>query len=291
MSETKRDDTLQGKVVMVTGANAGMGKEIALALAGRGATLVMVSRNAARGEAARAEVHQKTGNQAVELMVADVSSLESVRQLAQQFQTRHAQLHVLVNNAGVTLPKRLETGDRLETVMATNHFGPFLLTNLLMPTLEAGAPSRVVTVSSAAHAMGKMDFDDLQSSRGYNEIRVYNQSKLANVLFTYELARRLAGTGVTANAVEPGFVKTDMKVPFPYSFFSFMRGPVVEGAKPTVFLASSPEVEGMSGKFFSSKGVAVSSSKASYDEVAAKRLWDVSAKLTRLHGDDRTGKE
>jgi retinol dehydrogenase-14 len=158
----------------------------------------------------------------------------------------------------------------------------------LLPALKAGAPSRVVTVSSAAHSMGKMDFDDLQSSRSYSEIRVYNQSKLANVLFTYELARRLAGTGVTANAVEPGFVKTDMKVPFPYSFFSFMRGPVLEGAKPTVFLAASPEVEGVSGKFFSSKGVAISSSKPSYDEAAAKRLWDISAKLTRLDGADKT---
>jgi retinol dehydrogenase-14 len=288
MNQARGDGTLQGKVVMVTGANAGMGKEIALSLAGKGATLVMVSRNAERGEAARADVQQKTGNQAVELVVADISSLPSVRELAQQFQARHAQLHVLVNNAGVTLPKRLETADGLETAMATNHFGPFLLTNLLIPALKAGAPSRVVTVSSAAHAMGKMDFDDLQSSRSYSEIRVYNQSKLANVLFTYELARRLAGTGVTANAVEPGFVKTDMKVPFPYSFFSFMRGPVLEGAKPTVFLAASPEVEGVSGKFFSSKGVAISSSKPSYDEAAAKRLWDISAKLTRLDGDDKT---
>jgi NAD(P)-dependent dehydrogenase (short-subunit alcohol dehydrogenase family) len=284
-----RDGTLQGRVAMVTGANSGMGREIALALAGKGATLVMVSRNAERGEAARADVQQRTGNQAVELLVADISSLQSVRALAQQFQARHAQLHVLVNNAGVTLPKRSETADGLETAMATNHFGPFLLTNLLIPALKAGSPSRVVTVSSAAHSMGKMDFDDLQSARGYSEIRVYNQSKLANVLFTYELARRLAGTGVTANAVEPGFVRTDMKVPFPYSFFSFMRGPVLDGAKPTVFLASSPEVEGVSGKFFSSKGVAVSSSKLSYDEAAAKRLWDMSAKLTRLNGEDKAG--
>jgi len=289
MNEAKRDDTLHGKVAMVTGANAGMGKEIALALAGKGATLVMVSRNAERGEAARADVQERTGNQAVELLVGDVSSLESVRQLAQQLRARHAQLHVLVNNAGVTLPKRSETPDGLETVMATNHFGPFLLTNLLLPALKAGSPSRVVTVSSAAHAMGKMDFDDLQSARGYNEIRVYNQSKLANVLFTYELARRLAGKGVTANAVEPGFVKTDMKVPFPYSFFSFMRGPVIEGAKPSILLASSPDVEGVSGKFFSNKGVAVTSSKPSYDEAAAKRLWDISAKLTGLDGDDKTG--
>ena len=289
MNEARRDGTLHGKVAMVTGANAGMGKEIALALAGKGAALVMVSRNAERGEAARADIQQTTGNQTIELMVADVASLKSIRELVQQFRARHTQLHVLVNNAGVTLPKRSATADGLETTIATNHFGPFLLTNLLLPALKAGAPSRVVIVSSAAHAMGKMDFDDLQSAGGYNEIRVYNQSKLANVLFTYELARRLAGTGVTANAVEPGFVKTDMKVPFPYSFFSFMRGPVGTGARPTVFLASSPEVEGVSGKFFSSKGVAVSSSKSSYDEAAAKRLWDISAKLTHLDGDAQAG--
>lgn len=156
-------------------------------------------------------------------MIADLSWQQSIRHLVQEFQARHSQLHVLVNNAGVSLTKRVETEDGLETVFATNHLAPFLLTNLLLPVLTASAPARVVTVSSGVESMAKIDFDDLQSVRSYNVIRTYNTSKLANVLFTYELARRLAGTGVTANAVEPGFVKTNLKVPFPFSLFSLMR--------------------------------------------------------------------
>jgi NAD(P)-dependent dehydrogenase (short-subunit alcohol dehydrogenase family) len=278
----KSDDTMRGKVAMVTGANSGMGKEIALALAGKGANVVMVCRDPDRGESARAEVQQTTGNSAVELLVADLSSQQSIRNLVREFATRHDKLNVLVNNAGVLLPKRLETVDGVETVFATNHLGPFLLTNLLLPVLTAGAPSRIVTVSSSVEGMGKIDFDDLQSAKSYNESGSYNASKLANVLFTYELARRLEGTGVTANAVEPGFVKTNLKVPFPFSIFSFMRGSAVDGAQPTVFLASSPEVEGVSGKFFSHKGVATKSSKTSNDVDVARRLWESSAKLTHL---------
>jgi retinol dehydrogenase-14 len=273
---------LRGRVVIVTGANAGMGKEISLGLAGLGANLVMVSRDRERGEAARTDVQQKTGNRDVELLVADLSSQQAIRQLVREFEGRHDRLHVLVNNAGISLRRRQETVDGLETVFATNHLAPFLLTNLLVPVLTASAPARIVTVSSGAQAMGKIDFDDLQSTRGFAEIRVYNQTKLANLLFTYELARRIARTGVTSNAVEPGFVKTNLKVPFPFSIFAFMRGSAVDGAKPTVFLASSPSVEGVSGRFFNSKGVETTSSKLSYDEAIAKRLWEESAKLTRF---------
>jgi NAD(P)-dependent dehydrogenase (short-subunit alcohol dehydrogenase family) len=274
-------DAMRGKVVMVTGANSGMGKEISLGLARMGATLTMVSRDRERGESARDDVQSKTGNPKIELLTADLSSQQSTRQLVREFESRHDRLHVLVNNAGMSLPKRQETVDGLETVFATNHLGPFLLTNLLIPLLTASAPSRIVTVSSAAHAMGKIDFGDLQSTH-YNEIRSYNQTKLANVLFTYELARRLDGTGVTANAVEPGFVKTNLKVPFPYSIFSFMRGSAVDGAKPMLFLASSSEVEGVSGSFFNRQGVATQSSKPSHDEDVARRLWQVSSELTHL---------
>ena len=273
-------DAMRGKVVMVTGANAGMGKEISLALAGMGASLVMVSRDRERGDAARAEVESKTGNRQVELLVADLSSQQSLRQLVTEFEAKHNRLHVLVNNAGITLARRTATEDGIEAVFATNHLAAFLLTNLLLPVLKASAPSRVVTVSSSAHSMGKINFDDLQSVRGYSEIRAYNASKLANVLFTYELARRLAGSGVTANVVEPGFVKTNLRVPFPFSLFSFMRGSPVNGARPTVFLASSAEVEGVSGTFFNQKGVATKSSKLSYDDDAARRLWELSAQLT-----------
>jgi NAD(P)-dependent dehydrogenase (short-subunit alcohol dehydrogenase family) len=274
---------MRDKVVMVTGANAGMGREISLALAGLGANVVMVCRDRARGEASRAAVESTTGNREVELLVADLSSQKSIRQLVSEFEARHDRLHVLVNNVGITLPKRIETVDGIEAVFATNHLAPFLLTNLLLPILEASAPSRIVTVSSSAHTMGTIDFDDVQAARGYNEIRVYNASKLANVLFTYELARRLAGTGVTANVVEPGFVKTNMRVPFPFSLFSLMRGSVANGARPTVFLASSPEVDGVSGTFFSQKGEATKSSKKSYDQEAARRLWTASSELTNLN--------
>ncbi|HVD45815.1 MAG TPA: SDR family oxidoreductase [Candidatus Limnocylindria bacterium] len=276
------NDTMRGKVAMVTGANSGMGKEISLALAGKGATVVMVCRDPDKGESARADVQQNTGNGAVELLVADLSSQQSIRNLVREFAAHHDKLNVLVNNAGVLLPKRTETVDGVETVFATNHLGPFLLTNLLLPMLTAGAPARVVTVSSSVEGMGKIDFDDLQSAKSYDVSGSYNASKLANLLFTYELSRRLKGTGITANAVEPGFVKTNLKVPFPFSLFSFMRGSAVDGARPTVFLASSPEVEGVSGKYFSHKGVATKSSKTSNDEDVARRLWETSAKLTHL---------
>jgi retinol dehydrogenase 14 len=277
-----RTSEMSDKVVMVTGANSGMGKEITLGLAAKGATLVMVSRDAGRGEAARADVQTRTGNDKVELLVADLTSQQSIHHLVQEFESRHDRLHVLINNAGASLKTRTQTVDGLETVFATNHLAPFLLTNLLLPVLTKSAPARIITVSSGAQAMGKIDFDDLQASRKYAEIPVYNQSKLANVVFTYELARRIAGSGVTANALEPGFVKTNLKVPFPFVIFAFMRGKAEDGAKPSVFLASSPEVEGVSGKFFNSKGVPVKSSKSSYDEGIAGRLWQVSAELTHL---------
>ena len=233
--------------------------------------VVMVCRDPGRGEAARSEIIAATGNHAVELLLADLSSQQSIRRLVRNFTSAHDRLDVLVNNAGMSLPTRQVTVDGIETVFATNHLGPFLLTNLLLPMLTASAPARVVTVSSGVQAMAKMDFDDLQEVNSYSEIRSYNQSKLANLMFTYELARRLKGTGVTANALEPGFIKTSLKVPFPFSLFSFMRGKPVEGAKPTVLLASSPEVEGVTGAFFNNKGVATKSSPVSYDEDAARR--------------------
>ena len=277
-----RTSGMKGKVVMVTGPNAGMGKDISTALAGMGANLVMVSRDQPRGETARKEVMSATGNQRVELLIADLSSQASIRQGVQEFMGTHERLDVLVNNAGMSLPTRHETVDGIETVFATNHLGPFLLTNLLLPVLIASAPSRIVTVSSGVQAMAKIDFDDPQAVKSYSEIRSYNQSKLANLLFTYELARHLKGTGVTANALEPGFIKTNLKVPFPFSLFSFMRGKPADGARPSVFLASSPEVEGVTGTFFNAKGVATKSSPQSLDESAAKRLWQVSAELTQV---------
>ena len=271
---------MKGKVMIVTGASAGMGREITLQLARSGAIVVMVCRDAGRGAVALDTVRSGSGNDTVELMLADLSSQRSIRALAHDFIRTHDRLDVLVNNAGVTLPRRTETEDGIETVFATNHLAPFLLTNLLLPLLKASAPSRIVTASSAAQAMARLDLDDLQRRNDYKEIDAYNQTKLLNLLFTYELARRLEGTGVTANAVEPGFVKTSMKVPFPYSLFSFMRQPVEKGAWISVHAATSPALNGVNGAFLSNRGVQIRSSKASYDEDAQERLWQISAELT-----------
>ena len=276
---------MKGKVVMVTGASAGMGREVSLQLARSGATVVMVCRDASRGGAALSQVRSGGGSDAVELLLADLSSQQSIRALARDFAGKHDRLDVLVNNVGVTLPRRTETVDGIETVFATNHLAPFLLTNLMLPVLKASAPSRIVTVSSGVQAMARLNLDDLQSKNGYDGIRVYNQTKLLNLLFTYELARRLKGTGVTSNAVEPGFVKTNMKVPFPFSLFSFMRRPVDKGSWISVHAATSPALEGVSGVFLNNRGVEIRSSKASYDEEAARRLWQVSAELTHVPAD------
>jgi len=276
---------MKGKVVMVTGASAGMGREVSLQLARSGATVVMVCRDASRGGAALSQVRSGGGSDAVELLLADLSSQQSIRALARDFAGKHDRLDVLVNNVGVTLPRRTETVDGIETVFATNHLAPFLLTNLMLPVLKASAPSRIVTVSSGVQAMARLNLDDLQSKNGYDGIRVYNQTKLLNLLFTYELARRLKGTGVTSNAVEPGFVKTNMKVPFPFSLFSFMRRPVDKGSWISDHAATSPALEGVSGVFLNNRGVEIRSSKASYDEEAARRLWQLSAELTHVPAD------
>src|SRR2546426_4670781 len=198
--------SMQGKICMVTGANSGIGK--ATALAQMGATVVMVCRDRARGEEARSEITTKSRNNAVDLLQADLSSQQSIRQLVENFQHHYTQLHVLINNAGVAFPGRRETVDGLEMMFAVNYLAPFLLTNLLLDVLKASAPARIVNVSSASHKSGYIQMDDLQGEKHSRSMRAYGQSKLAVVLFTYELARRLQGTGVTANCLDPGFVGT-----------------------------------------------------------------------------------
>jgi NAD(P)-dependent dehydrogenase (short-subunit alcohol dehydrogenase family) len=201
---------MQGKVCMVTGSNSGIGKETALGLAQMGATVVMVCRNRARGEAAQSDIKTKSGNHAVDLLLADLSSQQSIRQLVENFKQHYTQLHVLINNAGVFMLTRRATVDGLEMMFAVNYLAPFLLTNLLLDMLKASAPARIVSVSSGAHEAGYIKMDDLQAERHYRPMRAYGQSKLALVLFTYELARRLEGTGVTANCLHPGFVATSI---------------------------------------------------------------------------------
>lgn len=280
---------MQGKVCLITGANSGIGKATALGLAQRGATVVMVCRDRARGEAAQQEIREQSGNQAVDLLLADLSSQASIRQLAEEFKRRYSQLHVLINNAGVFNLTRRETTDGLEMTFAVNTLAPFLLTNLLLDTLKASTPARIIQVDSDAHEQGYIDLDDLQSQKQYRPMRVYGQSKLAFLLFSYELARRLEGTGITVNSLHPGFVATNIgqgNVPaflgrIVKFMLSFIGISPEEGAKTSIYLATSPDVEGVTGKYFV-KSIPVRSAPISYDEVLQKRVWDECARLAHM---------
>jgi len=275
---------MKDKVCIVTGANTGIGKVTARSLAASGATVVMVCRDKQKGEAARDEIKQKTGNQKVELMIADLSSQAQIRKLADDFKARYNRLDLLVNNAGLYLPKRTLTVDGLETTFAVNHLAYFLLTNLLLDLLKQSALSRIVNVSSGAHHYGKVEFDNLQGEREYKGFAAYSNSKLENVLFTRELARRLEGIGVTANSLHPGAVATNIfrRLPKPIEWLikAFTLSPE-KGAETSIYLATSPEVEGISGRYFDKKREARISAIAQNDE-AARRLWDESARLTGL---------
>lgn len=288
MSEQASRSSLRGKVCLVTGATAGIGEVAARELARRGATVVLVGRSRERCEAARARIEAETPGAEVEFHVADLSAQAEVRRLAEEYRARRDRLDVLLNNAGAMFARRQETADGLERTFALNHLAYFLLTNLLLDPLRAAAPSRVVCVASDAHrAVGGIDWDDPEGRRRYRPFRAYCQSKLANVLFVRELARRLEGTGVTANALHPGFVAT--------SFFAgngalgammrlsarlFAIRPE-EGAETPVYLAASPEVEGVSGRYFE-KGREARPSKAALDDDAARRLWTMSERLAGL---------
>jgi retinol dehydrogenase-14 len=276
-----------GKVCLITGAISGIGKATAVGLATMGASVVMVGRDRGRGEAAMAEIKEDSGNASVDLMLADLSSQEQIRRLAEEFEEAYPRLDVLINNAGLFRSKRVTTADGLETTFAVNHLAHFLLTNLLLDALKVGAPSRIVNVASGEQRNGTIDFDDLQGKKGYKGSKAYSQSKLATVLFTYELARRLEGTGVSANCLHPGVVGTNLGsgVSGVFGFTVRALTPLMKspekGAETSIYLASSPEVEGMSGGYFVKKAEA-RSSDASHDERIARRLWEVSAELTNL---------
>ncbi len=275
------------KVCLITGATSGIGKATAMGLANMGACVVLVGRDQGRGEAALAEIKEKSANASVDLMLADVSSQEQIRRLADEFKEAYPRLDLLTNNAGVFRSKRITTADGLETTFAVNHLAYFLLTNLLLEVLKASAPSRIINVASGDHSNATIDFDDLQGEKGYKGAKAYSQSKLANVLFTYELARRLEGRGVTANCLHPGVVRTNFGsgVSGVFGFMVKALRPLMispeKGAETSIYLASSPEVEGLSGRYFIKKAEA-RSSDVSYDERLARRLWEVSAELTNL---------
>jgi len=281
---------MNNKVCVITGATSGIGKATALGLAKQEATVVIVGRDQDRGKTAVAEIQAASGNPHVGLLVADLSSLKDVRQLCSTLKTRYEQLNVLINNAGIAPIRRSVTVDGLESVFVVNYLAPFLLTNLLLDMLKENTPSRIVNVAGDYHRKASIQFDDLMSEKEYNGNRANNQAKLALILFTYEIARRLAGTGVTANCLHPGAVATDapLKDPDISSFGRliyrlvkpFFSSPE-KGAETSIYLASSPEVEGVSGKYFIKK-VPVASSTESYNLEIAKRLWDVSLELTGL---------
>ncbi len=281
-------ETMRDRVCLVTGANSGIGRATALALAQLGASAVMVCRDRERGAAAQAEIQSDSGSSRVDLLIADLSSQSSIRALSREIHARYGHLNVLINNAGGYLSKREASADGLETTFALNHLGYFLLTSLLLDLLRTGAPSRIVNVSSGSHVNAHIDFDDLQAEHSYHAWRAYGQSKLANVLFTYALARRLGGTGVTANAVHPGVVATNFGRSGGFMRFGlriagrFMLTPE-EGADTVVWLATSGEVEGVTGKYYV-KRKAVRSSPESRDQAVQERLWRVSEELTGLAG-------
>jgi retinol dehydrogenase-14 len=275
-----------GKVILITGGTSGIGKAAATALAAMGAEVVVTGRNRERGQAAVEEVRHRSGNERVSLMLADLSVQAEVRRLAEDFRERHDRLDVLVNNAGLIQSRRTETPDGLEMTIAVNHLAAFLLTNLLLDLLKDSAPSRVITVSSEARRGASIDFDDLQSERRYRGFPVYGMTKKANILFTYELAERLEGSGVVANCLHPGAVSTNFArnnrgpiALFFRLFKPFMRSPE-QGADTLVYLASAPEIGELNGKYLTDRKEV--SPAEPRDEAAQKRLWEVSEELTNL---------
>ena len=272
------------RVWIVTGANSGIGKATALGLARLGGTLVLACRNAERGEVAREEITRATGNDKMSVMIVDLANQASIRSFAEEFRRTYDRLDALVNNAGVFRRHRLVTVDGLEETFAVNYLGGFLLTHLLLDLLKASAPSRVVNVSSSAHEGGRIHFEDLQGESRYSGFRAYGQSKLAQVLFTYELARRLEGSGVTVNACHPGVIRTNFgRDDWPWAVHlvrPFFKSPE-RGAETPIYLASSPDVERVTGTYFV-KRAPRRSSPASRDVDVARRLYETSLRLAGL---------
>lgn len=271
---------MENKICLVTGANRGIGKAAALALAARGATVVLACRERERGEAARAEIVAASGNQSVELLLVDLASQQSIRQFATEFAAKHARLDALLNVAAIVKAQRTLSADGLETMFAINHLGVFLLTTLLLEPLKAAAPSRVLVVT--APSTSALDFDDLQGEKRFNSFGAFGASKMANLLFTYELARRLEGTGVSVNAVHPGLVKSDLmkESPFPIRFLlGLISAAPAKAGQALADLALAPAFEGQSGKFFSN-GKEIQSNAYSHDPQNQSRLWKASVAAT-----------
>ncbi len=276
---------LDGRMMLITGATSGIGKAAAVALASKGASLVLLARNAEKGRATIAEISSKTGNKSLELIACDLASLDSVRNATKEFLSRHQNLDVLIANAGVIRGRRTLTAEGFEYTLGVNHLAHFVLTNLLLDTLRQSAPSRIVVTSSAAHLRAHIDFDDLMEERSFSPWKAYGQSKLANALFTVELSRRLEGAKVTANCFHPGFVRTNIGAglggisgfAYPISY-PFAISPE-KGAETLVYLASSDKVQSVSGKYFYQKKPDAVNPEV-LDADIAKHLWETSERLT-----------
>ncbi|MFX1391456.1 MAG: SDR family oxidoreductase [Promethearchaeota archaeon] len=288
LDEKKIDTTepMKGKICLITGANSGIGKATALGLSKLGASLVFACRDRSRAEEAILEIKEKTGNDSIDLILADLSSQKEIYKLVAEFKSRYDSLDVLINNAGVNLHKQIITEDGIENTFAVNYLAQFMLSNLLFDVLKKGNPGRIINVASSVQAKS-IDFDDLKSDNHYRQMKAYAQSKLAVVLFTYEFARKIKDSGVTVNCLHPGYVKTNMIrkfrpfVKYFYHFIGLFMSTPRKGAKTSIYLASSPEIDGTSGKYFKSRKEA-KSVKVSYDKDVAKKLWDLSVKLTKV---------
>ena len=285
----KANKPMNEKICLVTGATAGIGKFTALGLASQGATVIITGRDRNKAEDTVQQIIAETGNQSVQYLLADFSDLDQVRALASEFKNHFSQLDVLVNNAGAFFNTRIDTLYGVEMTFLVNHLAPFFLTTLLLDQLQTSPAARIINVSSDGHKQGQLDFDDLGFKQGYFGMKAYGRSKLANILFTYELARRLENTTVTVNCLHPGHVATDIwKTSFPFLgpafkwIISRFALTPEQGADNSIYLASSPEVEGITGKYFV-KHDPVQSSPISYDKKIAQKLWETSEAITLQH--------
>ncbi|XP_062973613.1 retinol dehydrogenase 12-like isoform X2 [Elgaria multicarinata webbii] len=280
---------LHGKVVVITGANTGIGKETARDFAGRGARVILACRDMAKAEAAACEIRTKTGNQQIIAMKLDLADTKSIREFAENFLKEEKELHILINNAGVMMCPYSKTADGFEMHLGVNYLGHFLLTFLLIERLKQSSPARILNLSSLAHHGGRIRFHDLQGEKCYHRGLAYCHSKLANILFTRELAKRLQGTGVTVNALHPGTVATELTrhsfiLNNLWKIMSFFVKTPVEGAQTSVYCAVAEELESVSGKYFSDCTPAYVSPQGRNDETA-KQLWNVSCELLGIQWD------
>jgi NAD(P)-dependent dehydrogenase (short-subunit alcohol dehydrogenase family) len=277
------ENTLKNKIVLITGATSGIGKETALGLAKLGATIVFTTRDSLKGEKTRNELIAATNNENIDMLQCDLASFESIKNCCKEFKSKYDRLHVLINNAGVWDFKRRTSKDGIENIFATNYLAPFLMTNLLLDVLKKSNPSHIINLTSGMH-YGTINFNDIEFKQNFSGIKAYRQSKLGLILFTRLLAKKLEGGNVTVNCVHPGMNKTDLGRDaggFSRMIFKLMGKDPKIGAETSIYLASSPDVENITGEYFAKKKIK-RSSKESYDMDLAKQLWDVSKKYVKL---------